>query len=121
MSEQFPPGRIIEVPHPFIRVEAHPIEGWEWCPGTRQKDCVTDDFCAVADDMGHQILTIISTYKPGSFPERVFFTRKWRDPNGTEFGKNNLHMKSTVAFRTLVRGYQHHFDLQSPINSKGEG
>lgn len=120
MSE-FTIGQVIEVAHPFVRgtYEAHEADedGYSsyekstWVPGVRMKPVYPDDCESVADAMGAQILTIISIHKPGRFPERIFYTRRWRDPNGREFGKSNLRFKTTQAFRWLARGYRHEFRL----------
>lgn len=120
MADDFTIGAEIEVPHPFIRDTFRgfdadgPFEQGTWRPGTRFEQCAPDDYEAVADAIGQQIATIVGLYKPGRFPARVFFTRRWRDPNGREFGKGKLRILTIGCFRQLVRGYRHEFRLLEP-------
>lgn len=108
------PGQIIEVAYPFFRrlttlFEADsPIDIETWVPGCepRQDD---DDCDFFADGMGKMTLTIVSLHKPGGFPERVFYTRRWVDPDGKAFGKGKLHIKSKAQFSKLCKGYRHGF------------
>lgn len=112
------PGSVFEVAHPFSRdtfVE-HDEGGFHevktWRPGVRDSFVHPDDFEAVADAMGTQILTVVSIHKPGGkYRERVFYTRRWRDPNGKEFGKGGLRMMGIQAFRARLAGYSVEFRL----------
>ena len=112
------PGESVEVPHPFIRGTycVRDEEGCEecigWRPGVRNADVYPDDSEMVADGMGVQILTVVAKFRPGKFPERIFYTRKWRDPDGTVFGKSNLHTRTTGAFTRLVSGYRHAYRVE---------
>lgn len=120
MSEPIKIGAVIEVAHPFIRDtytewdSDGPCEMKTWRPGTRGEPCGPEDFEMVAEGIGTQIITVVSTHKPGRFPERVFFTRKWRDPNGREFGKGKLHITVAQAFRRLIKGYRHEYRVIEP-------
>lgn len=116
-------GQVIEVGnYPFVRSVFNGTdfdgenmiefqkEGWR--PGV---DLETDENCyarfGVADGVGAMLLTVVSTHKPGSFPERVFFTRKWRDPDGKVYGRNKLHVRTKAVFTKLIRGYRHEFGV----------
>lgn len=58
------------------------------------------------------VLDVVATFKPGRFPERVFYTRRWIDPDGREFGKTNkLRATTTAHFRSLLKGYRHDFEV----------
>lgn len=84
-----------------------------WSPGVRWE--FTDPFGgsdAFADGVGKQILTVVSVHKPGKYPERVFYTRKWQDPSGKVFGKPGLRITTTQNFRILAKGYRHSFQLK---------
>jgi hypothetical protein len=116
---------IIEVPnYPFVRTEYHgcdaegPYTDEVWRPGCNQEtDEDGTDF--TADDTGTMLLTVVSAHKPGRFPERTFFTRRWRDPDGREFGSYKLRMTTTQAFKQLCKGYRHSFfncKTQTEIN-----
>ncbi len=70
-----------------------------------------DDADAVADAIGKQRLTVVGTYKPGTFPTRVFYVRKWVDPDGREFGKKACQTTTVNAFTALRRGYRHPFTM----------
>jgi len=117
-------GEVIEVRYPFVRdTYTHhdcdsegstATEMPTWRPGVR--DEITDNMGGsdtFADALGAQILTVHGVYKPeGAYKPRVFFTRKWRDPDGREFGKRTLHIKGLSAFTALTRGYRHHYELR---------
>ena len=101
--------------YPFIREDYTSMDGEGyattqcWRPGCRMEP-VYDDARAVADGIGSQILTVVGTYKPTGYPERIFYTRKWVDPDGKQFGSNKLHIRSKSAFGELKRGYRHRFE-----------
>lgn len=109
-------GEIFEHPYPFVHSS---YTEWDedgsaevpcWKPGVTMKETY-EDYVAYADGMGEQILTVVATYKPGRFPTRVFFTRRWRNPSGGEFGKGALRIATVQAFRSLTSGYRHDFEL----------
>ena len=76
-----------------------------WIPGCRNEPLPPDDSEFVADAMGVMILGIIDIHKPGKYPERVFYTRRWIDPEGNEFGAGKLHITTTATFKKRARGY----------------
>lgn len=41
----------------------------------------------------------------------MFYTRKWVDPDGVEFGKNKLHITTLATFRRRAAGYYHEYRL----------
>lgn len=98
--------------YPFIHEtyesfeEDGPVKDHSWKPGVRYEYCAPDDTEAVADGEGRMILTIVASFKPGHYPERVFFTRRFVAPNGYEFGKRKLHIVTAEKFRRLAKGYQ---------------
>ena len=113
-------GTVFDVAYPFVRedVQLFGEDGHyttkSWRPGVRFEPVYPDDSEAVADGMGAQIVTVVSTHKPGpTWPERVFYTREWRNPTGGRFGKKGLRVKTTAAFRRLIQGYRHHFEMAS--------
>lgn len=123
MSAPVKAGDVIEFPYPFVRElydDGDPEGGPRpcWRPGVRF-DCQTvqvgdgefdEHTWSVADGTGKQVVTVVSIHKPGKFPTRVFFTRRWIGPDGVGFGKGKLHIKSLSSFRELVRGYRHTVD-----------
>ena len=125
-TETFVPGAAIEVAHPFIREKySGPLDGGDfvsdheaWRPGVRIEMVPPDDSIFVTDGIGAQSLTIVSTHKPGRFPERVFYTRQWIDPDGKSFGKNKLRMTTAQAFRALIKGYRHKFEMSDDYLSE---
>lgn len=120
MSEEFTPGAEIEIAYPFVlenvsMIDADgPYETKSWRPGTRGEPVPPDDAEMVAHGIGSQIMTIVSVHKPGKYPTRVFFTRRWRDPRGREFGKAKLCMTTAACFRIRCRGYRHEYRLVEP-------
>jgi hypothetical protein len=79
-----------------------------WRPGVKSIP-VYDDFEDVAEAEGEMVLTVVDIHKPGRFPERVFYTRRWVDPDGNEFGKNKLHITTTPTFKRRAAGYYHEY------------
>jgi hypothetical protein len=66
----------------------------------------------VADGVGSMVLNVVAVFRPGRFPERVFYTRRWVDPDGREFGKpNKLRVTTAAHFRSLLKGYRHDFEV----------
>jgi hypothetical protein len=113
-------GDQFAVPYPFSR-DTYTVHDTDeetftstevptWRPGTRPDEGAT--YCdAVADGMGAMLITVVSVHKPGKFPTRVFFTRRWRDPDGREFGKGKLHIRSQAQFRFLIGGFRYDFEM----------
>jgi hypothetical protein len=115
-------GIIFRAPYPFVRDKVTLMDGdgfseaATWRPGVRFEDrfippdgCETD---CIADGEGEIILTIVSVHKPGHFPMRVFFTRRWRSPAGREFGKGACRCVTAEKFRRLAKGYAHKFTVE---------
>ena len=83
-----------------------------WKPGVRWVPCSPEDYEAVADAEGVMILTVVDTHKPpGRYAERVFYTRKWIDPDGVEFGHDRLLIISKGAFSRRASGYYHEYRI----------
>jgi hypothetical protein len=133
MTGVWPEGFVFTVPYPFVWEKTsvpgtdpegpYSVEIMTWRPGTilvnREMPknanpyewCPDDDPKEVAHGTGAQIITIASVHKPGRFPTRVFYSRRWRDPNGKEFGKGGLRIKTLGAFKRLVSGYRCEFEV----------
>lgn len=106
------PGAFFEARYPFVRKEYY--EDSCWRPGCRTEIYGSDDVTFLADGEGSIILTVVSVHKPGRFPCRVFFTRRWRDPKGREFGKGKLHCTTVNAFYGLTKGYRYAYEMAQP-------
>lgn len=118
MIDDVKPGAEIEFGYPFVREPYSDADGGEtmtWRPGCRDEQCAPDEFRRVADAIGSQIVTVVSVHKPGKYPARVFFTRRWRDPSGREFGKGGLHTKTLGNFRALVNGYRGRYEMSDTL------
>lgn len=115
MSE-FTTGQEFRNAYPFVKDTYGEYNGEEfvekptWKPGCRYEACgyYGDDSEAVADGQGEQILTVVDVHKPGRYPERVFYTVAWVDPNGRKFGKGKLHIATVEKFRRRTRGFMSH-------------
>ena len=100
------------VRYPFIHdvyetvEEDGPVKEHSWRPGVRFEPDGPESEEAVADGEGDMILTVVASFKPGHFPERVFFTRRFVPPSGSAFGKRRLHIATAEKFRRLVKGFQ---------------
>jgi hypothetical protein len=115
ITDKIVPGALIEVGYPFvIEVDQFDATNSRWKPGCTF-DSPDDDSrsraVAFADAMGTQILTVVSVHKPGKYLTRVFFTQRWRDPGGAEWGKDKLHVKALGAFRKMLKGYRYRFEI----------
>lgn len=111
--------------YPFVRYVANlfdkddgcPCQNEGWRPGcSREVDENPGGYFPgehyVADGTGAMVLEVVATFKPGRFPERVFYTRRWIDPDGREFGKTStLRIATTGQFRRLLKGYRHPFEV----------
>jgi hypothetical protein len=111
--------------YPFVRYVANlldeddgnPYQTEGWRPGcTKEEDDLGEHgyqaWVYVADGTGSMVLDVVATFKPGRFPERVFYTRRWIDPDGREFGKTGkLRIATTGQFRRLLKGYRHPFEV----------
>lgn len=112
------PGTTFVISYPFVRekLELLDEDGFHevptWNPGVRYEMSGPEDVEAVADGSGEAIFNVIDVHKPGRYPTRVFYTRRWRTPDGKEFGKSRLHIATLEKFRRLIRGYQHEFVLR---------
>lgn len=107
------PEQVFNVAYPFV-IDPEREAEFKWKPGIRMELRGNTQFHVedmLADAIGQQILTVVAVFKPGKYPTRVFFTRKWRDPSGKVFGKNALRITSLTAFMALTRGYRHEFEL----------
>ena len=124
MTEKIQSGQTHTVTgYPFGRYVADLIiedgyyrtEGWR--PGCTAEEDERDEHgypsnVVVADGTGSMVLEVVATFKPGRFPERVFYTRRWVDPDGREFGKpNKLRVTTAAHFRRLLKGYRHDFEV----------
>lgn len=106
-------GQTYEVEYPFVREtvslwdEQGPHEIESWRPGTRPEAIAPDDVEEVADAHGHMLMHVVDVHKPGRYPTRVFFTRRWRSPDGKEFGKAGLRIMTVPAFRRRLNGFMY--------------
>lgn len=110
-------GQVFSVSYPFcldvhagIADEFHPPFG-KWRPGIDYVPYGPDDVEAVAHGMGVMLMTVVDVFHPKPFPPRVFFTRKYQDPDGKVFGKNKLHIWTREKFLRISRGFHVEFKI----------
>ena len=110
-------GETYTVKYPFSRAEVSLPDGEggfytmkSWSPGCRDEWVPPDDVELVADGHGEMLLNVVARFKPGKYPERIFYTRQWKDPDGKVFGKTKLHIAAIYKFRRLAAGY--YFDYR---------
>ena len=126
MSEKIKPEQTYTVSgYPFVRYVAdlldeddgRPYQTEGWRPGCSiEADENAFSYFPVqhyvAHGIGSMVLHVVATFKPGRFPERVFYTRRWIDPDGREFGQaGKLRIDTTGQFRRLLKGYRHQFEV----------
>lgn len=110
------------VKYPFVREEVQLLdeEGGaykkiSWRPGTiTETDDEGYERTSIADGEGEMILMVVGTYKPLGYPERTFYIRQWRTPDGEVFGKKNLRITTTGNFKTMLRGFRYEYELAPP-------
>lgn len=95
-----------------------------WRPGTRAEQVDEGQAEYVSDGLGLMLLEEVGRFKPGRYPERVFYVRTWVDPDGKAFGRRHLRMTTATTFARLLKGYRHPYydesgDLVSPGGSNG--
>lgn len=114
------PGAFFEARYPFVRDTFTqydgdgPCEMPTWKPGTRAEYICPDDTADFADGIGSIILTVVAVFKPGRYPTRVFYTRRWCDPSGREFGNGKLRIATVAQFYILANGYRHDYEIATP-------
>lgn len=107
MDKEIKPGDVFTVPYPFHFGDVHVMgdngpEVFEnWIPGTTEHIKAPDELVPAYHEIGEMILTVVSVHKPGKFPTRVFFTRKFKNPAGEIFGKNLLKIRTLSSFKKL--------------------
>lgn len=107
----------VEIPYPFVRTRKFvPDEcgGGEvecWHPGVNVELVAPDggDSECVAEGIGRMLIQQISRHKPAKYPERVFYVRQWRDPDGKVFGKRNLRVATASQFERLCKGFRYQY------------
>ena len=126
------PGTEIKVPYPFVLTSHMEVDlddegghgrGWSepsWKPGVERIPVYPDSDEAVFHGEGFMVLTVVDTFKPKGWPTRVFYTRKWIDPQGRTFGKNALRTTTLGHFKTLARGYRHRDTRKGGVREAAE-
>ena len=102
----YEPGQVVEVKgYPFVRCvktlhdfdETWSREGWR--PGCEKDIEDGGNVAYAADGLGAMLLEVVQVVKlPNGFAPRVFYVRKWRDPDGKVFGKRRCRVTTTSAF-----------------------
>lgn len=120
-------GEIFEVIYPFCKTK---FKKWDedgeyiidsWKPGCNAEQYDEGGAEWYADGVGAMIIEVISTHKPGKYPERVFYLRRWRDPEGVEFGKPCLRITTTANLKRLAKGFRYRFNTEDGDYIPGVG
>ncbi len=114
----FTPGQQIVVEmYPFSRVtfvgydSDGPFSDAGWRPGCDRDQSSADGIDDhTADGLGAMLIQIVDVVQlPGGFAPRVFYVRRWRDPDGKEFGKKLCRVTTVGTLAKTVKGYRHPF------------
>lgn len=116
------PGDVFRVKYPFLRCKVDVADSdpegqgfatiQSWKPGVEfHTDNYGNEGPTTCDGEGEMVLTVVDVLKPGKYPTRVFFTRRWVRPDGKEFGKGGLHISTVPAFKRRAAGYMHEYEL----------
>lgn len=89
-----------------------PFQQESWRPGCGSDRNDDNDRSWFSDGHGEMLLEVIAEFKPGRFPERVFFVRKWKDPDGKVFGLNKLRMTTHNNFVRMLKGYRRPYESE---------
>ena len=107
------------VKYPFIKTTFSFYEGSKtptWKPGIEYRyACPQAEAEPYADGRGYQCIKVISKHKPPGFPERIFYTRTWIDPDGKEFGKNQCRVKTTGNITKILNGFQYEYLIEPGV------
>lgn len=117
MKKELPKaGDVFTVEFPFLRDEYDDGEtcSQTWKPGGNVVENYIGRLYAQCHGKGHQELTVVSVHQPPGFPTRVFYTRKWIDPDGKKWGKNALRIKTADAFRRTATRYAYEMVIVTP-------
>jgi hypothetical protein len=72
----------------------------------------------LADGVGVQIVDVISVVSPGRrYADRVFYVRRWRDPDGIEFGAAILRFGTVTRIENMIRGFRKPYTVTAPIGT----
>jgi len=108
-------GDVFEIDYPFSRTVYLDQEGGEsqtWNPKPYYIQTQYDEGVLMADANGKCVLTVVSVHRPGKFPTRVFYTRKFINPDGATFGKSKLIIKTVGVFRKYSAGYMEVYKIE---------
>lgn len=100
----------LETFHIFDFVEGQPVPDERYRPGcsTEQHEDGGEGE-RFASGEGEMIMEVIDIHKPGKYPARVFYTRRYIDPEGNEFGSGRLQVATKSTFRRRAHGYYHDY------------
>lgn len=118
MSDDLKIGQDYSCKYPFVRTKYRVYDDIDsfkeiesMRPGT-EPVIYGDDTEYEADGVGEMILHLVSIHKPGKYPTRVFYTRRWKDPDGKVWGKKELKVTTQGNFRQMLKGFRHVYDLR---------
>jgi len=93
--------------HEWYAVTGEYYSDYVWIPGCKSEPTASGDHELVAEGIGEMILKVVDIHKPGRYLERVFYTRRWVDPDGNEFNAGKLHITTIGTFKRRAAGYYH--------------
>lgn len=107
------PGTEFKMPYPFVMASGYtigeegPVNFPSWKPGIIEEETREGGSEILYHGVGAVVLTVVDTFKPKGWPTRVFYTRKWIDPQGRAFGKDKLRVTTLGYFNQLCQGYRY--------------
>jgi hypothetical protein len=116
-------GATFEVRYPFLRElvslppddpEGGCYETMSWRPGAKLgEDLFSSRVHGSADGEGAMLLSVVAVCPLGGrYQARVFYTRRWRDPDGKVFGKSTaLRVCTLEKFRRISRGFRFEYEV----------
>jgi hypothetical protein len=79
------------------------IQKKDWIPGFVREALDNGGEYKWFNGYGHVTYTVVSFHSlPRPYPDRVFYTRKFTNPDGVEFGKSKLLIRTAGRFKQLV-------------------
>lgn len=128
-------GFVLDQEYPFVRTVWEkfdpdgPGPSLSWRPGVEYVTAWLGEEAnesTEAHGLGRVVFTVVDVYAPPHpYPKRVFYTRRWVDPDGRTFGKSLLRMTTLTAFRNWIArnpmekfGVEHVRDLDDTEKTK---
>ena len=116
MTAHIEPGATFIRPHPFTKCAPPRGHGdkppLRWRPGAWNHEGEWPS----AHAMGSVTFHVVSLHSPPRYPRRVFFTRRFTDPDGALLKQSGLLCKTLNTFEGNVEDIGFEYDLEADMD-----